>query len=74
MSHVKILNILGNFLPHNNRQKITTKQRSRFLNYGFMIALISQPMSSQGGFFIIILELLKHLEVILDDDLVFSIY
>lgn len=72
ISHVKIPNILRNFLPRNNRQKITAKQRSRFLNYGFMIALISQPMSSQGGFFIIILELLNQLEVMRDDDLVFT--
>ena len=72
-SHLKILNILGNFLPHNNnRQKITKPAKKQVLKLWVYDCFNLSTHVKSRRIFYNNFRVVKQLEVIIDDDLVFT--
>ena len=71
MSHVKILNILGNFLPYNNRQNYNRAKKQVLKLWVYDCFNLSTHVKSRRIFYNNF-RVVKQLEVIIDDDLVFT--
>ena len=69
-SHLKILNILGNFLPHHNRQKITKPAKKQVLKLWVYDCFNLSTHVKPRRFFYHNFRVVEQLEI--DDDLVFT--